>query len=119
MSEEKRHSSRIFFDMLAVLSVLDTSYTVQKIANISVGGCLLEIKDDIPVGVECAIRILIDGTPQGLRIDADGVIVRNDDETVGIKFTRIAPENSFHLRNVVKFSLPILKYHPEIRNRLC
>jgi PilZ domain len=117
MSQEKRRSGRIFFDMPAVLSVLDTRFTVQQIANLSVGGCLLEIKDNIPVGAECEIKILIDGTPQGLKVDANGIIVRNDDETVGIKFTRIDPENSFHLKNIVKFSLPILKYHPVGRNR--
>jgi hypothetical protein len=103
--------------MPAALSVLDTSYTVPQIANLSLGGCLLEIKDNIPVGVECEIKILIDGTPQGMRVDAEGLIVRSDDETVGIEFTRIDPGHSFHLRNIIKFSLPILKYHPESQGR--
>ena len=88
MPEEKRRSSRIFFDVPAALSVLDTSYTVPQIANLSLGGCLLEIKDNIPVGVECEIKILIDGTPQGMRVDAEGLIVRSDDETVGIEVLR-------------------------------
>lgn len=117
MSEEKRRSSRIFFDMPAVLSVSGSSYSVQQIANLSVGGCLLEIEDHIPVGRECEIRILIDGTPQGMKVDANGVIVRNDDETVGIKFTLMDSEHACHLKNIVKFSLPILKCHPESRDR--
>ena len=117
MSEEKRQSSRIFFAMPAELILSDTSYHVNQIVNLSVGGCLLEIKDNLPVGTGCEIKILIDGTPKGLRVNANGEIVRNDSETVGIKFTRIDPESLFHLQNIVRFSLPILKFNPESRSR--
>lgn len=117
MLEEKRHSSRIFSDMPAEITVADTSYTVQQIVNLSVGGCLLEIKDNLPVGAECVIKILIDGTPQGLSVDANGETVRNDAETIGIKFTRIGPDSLFHLQNIVRYSLPILKCNPESRSR--
>ena len=117
MSEEKRQYSRIFFAMPAELTLADISYHVNQIVNLSVGGCLLEIKDNLSVGAECEIKILIDGTPQGLRVDANGEIVRNDAETVGIKFTRIDPESLFHLQNIVRFSLPILKFNPESRSR--
>ncbi len=117
MSEEKRRSDRIFSDMPAEITVDDTSYTVRQILNLSLGGCLMEIKDNLPVGAECTIKILIDGTLQGLRVDADGEIVRNDAETVGIKFTRIGPDSLFHLRNIIRYSLPILKYNPGSRSR--
>lgn len=117
MSEEKRRSDRIFSDMPAEVTVADTSYRVQQIVNLSVGGCLLEIKDNLPVGAECTIKILIDGTVQGLRVDANGEIVRNDAETVGIKFTRIGPDSRFHLQNIVRYSLPILKCNPGSRSR--
>lgn len=117
MPEEKRRSDRIFSDMSAEITVADTSFTVQQIVNLSVGGCLLEITDNLPVGAECTVKILIDGTLQGLRVDADGEIVRNDPGTVGIKFTRIGPDSLFHLQNIVRFSLPILKCNPGSRFR--
>ena len=117
MSGEKRRADRILADMPAELTVADTSYTVRQIVNLSVGGCLLEIEDDFRVGAECTIKILIECTPRGLRINACGVIVRNDAETVGIRFTRIGPDSLFHLRNIVRYSLPILKCNPESRPR--
>jgi len=117
MAEEKRRSDRILSDMLAEITVDSTRYKVQQIVNLSVGGCLLEIKDNLPVGAECTIKILIDGTLQGLRVDANGEIVRNDAETVGIKFTRMDPDSRFHLQNIVRFSLPILKCNPGSRSR--
>lgn len=117
MPEEKRRSSRIFFAMPAELTLADRSYHVDQIVNLSIGGCLLEIKDNLPVGTGCDIKILIEGALKGLRVDANGEIVRNDAETVGIKFTRIDPESLFHLQNIVRFSLPILKFNPESRSR--
>jgi hypothetical protein len=117
MSEEKRRSDRIFSDMPAEITVADASYTVRQILNLSVGGCLLEVKDSLPVGAECTVKILIDGTLEGLQVDADGEIVRNDAETVGIKFTQMGPDSRFHLQNIVRYSLPILKCNPDSRSR--
>jgi hypothetical protein len=117
MPEEKRRADRIFFDMPAEINMADASYTVQQIVNLSVGGCLLEITDNLPVGAQCSIKILIDGTPEGLRVEADGEIVRNDAETISIKFTRIGPDSRFHLQNIVRYSLPILKCNPGGRLR--
>ena len=77
MSDEKRRTRRILSDMPAELTVANARYTVKQILNLSVGGCLLAIKDNLPTGAECALKILIDGTPDGLRVDANGQIVRN------------------------------------------
>ncbi len=104
MSEEKRRFSRIFFDMRAELIFADTNYTVKQIANLSIGGCLLEIKDDLPVGAGCILRIILDDTPQGLKVEVNGEIVRNDAEIVGVKFTQIDPGNLFHLQNIIQYN---------------
>ena len=117
MPEEKRRFDRIFSDMSAEITVADTSFTVQQIVNLIVGGCLLEITDNLPVGAECTVKILIDGTQKGLRVRAVGEIIRNDPETVGVKFTRIGPDSLFHLQNIVRYSLPILKCNPDSRSR--
>ena len=117
MSDEKRRASRILSDMPAELTVANTCYTVEQILNLSVGGCQLKIKDHLPIGTQCALRIFVDGTPEGLRVDANGQIVRNDSETIGVKFTQIDPDSLFHLQNIVRFSLPILKYNPASPSR--
>jgi hypothetical protein len=117
MSEEKRRASRILSDMPAELVVANTCYSAKQILNLSMGGCLLEIGDNLPVGVACTVKILIDGTGQGLRVDAEGEIVRSDSKTIGIKFTGMDSDSLFHLKNIVRFSLPILKYNPGSRSR--
>jgi c-di-GMP-binding flagellar brake protein YcgR len=104
MAEEKRRFSRIFFDMPTELTVADTSYPVEQIANLSIGGCLLKIKDALPVGSECKIAIILKAPPHDLRVEVIGKIVRNDAETVGIKFTRIDPDDLIHLQNIIRYN---------------
>ena len=74
-------------------------------------------KDNLQIGAECNLTIVIDNTPPGLKIDVNGLIVRNDSETTAIQFTQIEPDNLYHLRNIIKYTLPFLKYHPVGRDR--
>ena len=117
MLNERRRDGRVFFDMPAELTIADTSYPVEQIANLSLGGCLLGIKDNLQIGAECNLTIVIDNTPPGLKIDVNGLIVRNDSATTAIKFTQIEPADLYHLRNIIKYTLPFLKYHPVSRDR--
>jgi c-di-GMP-binding flagellar brake protein YcgR len=104
MAEDKRRFSRIFFKVPVELTVADTSYTIEQIANLSIGGCLLKIEDDLPVGSDCKIAILLEETPHDLRVEVNGKIVRSDAETVGIKFTRINPDDLIHLQNIIRYN---------------
>jgi len=65
MSEEKRRDGRIFFDIPAELTIAETSYPVEQIANLSLGGCLLGIKNNLRIGAECKLTFLIDNTTRG------------------------------------------------------
>jgi c-di-GMP-binding flagellar brake protein YcgR len=104
MVEDKRRFSRIFFNMPTELTVADTCYTIEQVANLSIGGCLIKIKDDLPVGSECKIAIVLEQTPHDLRVEVTGEIVRSDAETVGIKFTRINPDDLIHLQNIIRYN---------------
>jgi len=117
MSKDRRVTSRIFFEMPAELTVDDKNYYVRQIADLSVGGCLLEIRENFPVGIECSVKIMIEGTHQGLVVNAIGEIIRNDSNTVSVKFTLVDDGDHSHLKNIIKYSLPILKYNPEIRSK--
>jgi len=78
----------------------------------------LDIMDDLPVGTECTITIYVEGTAKGLRIDIVAEIVRNDVNIVGVKFNAMNPDSYFNLTNIVKYSLPFIKYIPEYRSSI-
>jgi hypothetical protein len=47
---------------------------------------------------------MLNDPPHDLRVEVNGEIVRNDAETVGIKFTRINPEDLIHLQNIIRYN---------------
>ncbi|MBU1568576.1 MAG: PilZ domain-containing protein, partial [Proteobacteria bacterium] len=77
-------------------------YAVDRIANLSVGGCLLEIEGNIPLGSDCKFTILLPRMAPG--VDVFGEIVRSGNGEVSLKFTRIDPENLFHLQNIIRYN---------------
>ena len=102
MTNEKRRFSRIFFNVQAKLIVAGTVYTVDRIANLSVGGCLLEIEEEFPLGSDCTFTILLSQMAPG--VDVHGEIARVGNGEVSLKFTTIEHENLFHLQNIIRYN---------------
>ncbi len=74
MTSDKRRFSRIFFNVKAKLTVDEVVYAVDRIANLSVGGCLLEIEGEFALGSDCKFTIPLPGIDPG--VDVFGEIVR-------------------------------------------
>lgn len=122
MTSNKRIFSRIPLEVDAELTVADTSFRVQAISNLSVGGCLLPIRANVAPGSACRVRIRPDGPENGFLIEVFGEIKRSDPGTVAVQFTRIDPDSLFHLRNIVRHNCPDadavdreIRSHPGIR----
>ncbi len=99
---EKRRFSRIYFNVMAKLTVEETVYTVDRIVNLSVGGCLLEIAEDLPLGSNCKFTILLERMAPG--VDVLGEIVRSGNGEVSLKFTTIELDSLFHLQNIIRYN---------------
>ena len=102
MSKNNRRFSRIVFNVRARLLIGEKKYSIDQIANLSVGGCLLHIGEDHPLGSECTLTILLARMEPG--VDVTGEIVRSDKGEVGIKFTSIDPDGLFHLQNIIRYN---------------
>ena len=102
MTDNKRRFSRIFFNVRAELEVGGAVYTVDRIANLSVGGCLLEIDEKFPLGSDCKFTILLPRMEPG--IDVFGEIIRTGNGEISLKFTTIDTENLFHLQNIIRYN---------------
>lgn len=106
MVEDKRRFSRIFFQMAAELTVPGALYRVERIANLSVGGCLFEIAEDIPVGTECSVLVILNPADRRMNVEVAGEVVRSGKQTVSVKFTAIDPESLNHLQNIIRYNAP-------------
>lgn len=102
MADEKRRFSRIVFDVAARLTVNETTYNLDRMTNLSVGGCLLSVNDGFEVGQECSVNILLARMEPGVVVY--GNIVRVADTEVSIQFTSVSPENLKHLQNIIRYN---------------
>lgn len=102
MVVEKRRFSRIVFDVEARLTVDEIHYNLERITNLSVGGCLLDINNGFTVGQECSVTILLSGLEPGVLIY--GEIVRVTEKQTSILFTSVTPENFLHLQNIILYN---------------
>lgn len=106
MTEEKRRFSRIVFQMKAELAVPGKVFTVEEIADLSIGGCQLDVGEEIAGGTECSLLIILNPADRQMNVEAGGVVVRSEGGVVGIKFTAIEPQALVHLQNIIRYNSP-------------
>ena len=104
MIQEKRRFTRIPFRVKAEIYVEDISYPVEKIENLSVGGCLLPIETIFEPGTPCRINILLTETDSDLMVKVEGVITRCSPEGAAVRFTHIDPDSLLHLKSIVRYN---------------
>ncbi|MDK9705722.1 MAG: PilZ domain-containing protein [Desulforhopalus sp.] len=102
MTAEKRRFSRIIFNVGARLTVGENVYPVERILNLSVGGCQLEIDEHLEPGQPCKFTILLQRMGPG--VDVYGEIIRAGQGEISLKFTKIDPENLLHLQNIIRYN---------------
>lgn len=106
MTEEKRRFSRIVFPMAAEFSTENAVFQVKEIANLSIGGCQLDIGAEIPAGAKCSLLIVLNPADRRMNVDVDGEVIRSGGGSVGVKFTSIAPDDLTHLQNIIRYNSP-------------
>ncbi len=102
MTSDKRRFSRIFFNVQASLLMDGVVYSVNRMVNLSVGGCLLEIEGEFALGSKGTFSIPLPGVDPG--VEVTGEVVRVDEGEVGLRFTAIDPESLFHLHNIIRYN---------------
>jgi len=103
MTVEKRKFSRIVFAVESELTVGEVEYNLDRITNLSVGGCLLAVNDGFAAGQECTVTILLSRMVPGVLVY--GKIVRVAEGEVSIQFTSVTPENLQHLQNIIRYNV--------------
>ncbi len=123
MTGEKRRFSRIMFHVRASLETGTKTFDFDRITNLSVGGCLVELTDagsSLSLGQEVVFRIFLEHMSPAVVVN--GEIVRMEKREIGVRFTMIDPENLFHLQNIIRYNAENtvqiekeLKKHPGLK----
>ncbi|MFC1516724.1 PilZ domain-containing protein [Thermodesulfobacteriota bacterium] len=106
MADNRRKFTRVPFSVKAEITVNDHVFDVEELSNLSIGGCLLPIAEDLKEGTSCHVKILLSGTDSEMSIRIDGEVRRSEPGTVAIKFIRIDPDSLFHLQNIIRYNSP-------------
>jgi hypothetical protein len=107
MDMTKRRYSRIPLKFPATLIVNKTEvYDIHELANLSIGGCLVPLDEDIPEGTQCTITIRLAGGLGNTPVSIGGEVVRHDNEFIAIKFNKISPNALYHLQNLIRYNAP-------------
>ena len=118
MEESRRRFSRIPLNFPARLIVDKTEvYDIRELANLSMGGCLVPLDEEVATGTPCTITIRLAGGLGNTSINIQGKAVRHDREFVAIQFTKIRPDDLHHLQNLIRYNAPDPdKIEEEIKN---
>lgn len=102
--QDKRRFTRVPFKVETRLETADRTYTVAELYNLSVGGCLLPVEPQLPVGAPVRVVIVLTRDPAPVHVEVEAEVVRHDTGMTALRFIRIDPDSLFHLRNIIRYN---------------
>lgn len=84
----------------------DSTILVARTRDVSMKGIFLITPHRVPVGASCRIRIRIGDPAEPLWVEADGTVVRTDDEGLAVEFLEMGVGSFQHLKNLVMYNAP-------------
>jgi hypothetical protein len=102
---ENRKLSRVNFQIEAEFSFEGNNYKAQ-VKNLSLKGALIEIpeKNDIELEDQLEIKLIINGMSTNLEISLNAIVIRKENNNLGLKFGIIDIESFIHLRNIIAYN---------------
>jgi hypothetical protein len=98
---EKRKFTRIKFDTEVKLTADQTVIVSNQLRDVSLGGAFVCSPQTLPKGTICVLEIKLVGPASLLRIGVEGQVVREEEDGMAVKFTRIDLDSLIHLRHII------------------
>ena len=100
---EKRSNTRILFNVSAIIKYKDKEIK-GNVVNLSLNGILVKTDEEIPVGGEIIINIMMEGSTSQLTINLDGIVKRSGKSEIAAEFKSIDLDSFIHLKNIVIYN---------------
>jgi len=104
MSDDRRRFTRILFNLKGELTVNSQLFRFDAVNNLSIGGCLLPVEDDLEEGADVDLKFFLGDAVSEPVIQIKGRIIRLLQGRIAISFTHIDPDSLFHLQNVIRYN---------------
>lgn len=104
MGSENRKFTRFYYKMRSELFVNGCVHKLEELINLSIGGCLLPSSVNAKTGDICQLKIMLGDAEEAPVVSVEGKIVRIDDVTSAVVFTKIDPESLEHLHSIALYN---------------
>ncbi len=103
--KEKRRKLRVDFKTHIVLRLSDSEIHVEGSSkDLSLKGIFVYTQEDILVGSDCNVRVVLTGMEEPVTLDIDGDVVRKELKGIAIDFKSMDVDSYTHLKNVVRYN---------------
>ena len=100
---EKRSNTRILFNVSAIVKYKEREIKC-SVVNLSLNGILVKTDEEIHVGEDISINIIMEGSTSQLAINLEGVVKRSDNSEMAAEFKSIDLDSFIHLKNIVVYN---------------
>lgn len=102
---EKRKLSRVNFNIRALLSYKSLNFE-GDVENLSLSGIFIKTGNKLDIGLNETMDIKINmlGSSSDLIINLKGIVVRNDEKGIGLKFDKVDLDSFIHLKNIIAYN---------------
>jgi len=100
---EKRHGSRVPFKTEAEITV--GGATIKgEIKNLSLNGLFLLTDNILDTGLSVDVAIELSGSSTKLTISLKGIVTRQEENGISLKFDEMELDSFIHLKNILHYS---------------
>lgn len=103
---KNRKYTRITLNFNADLKINHQWLRQNKILDLSLGGCLLQVEEEFDSNAPCQVEIALGDGDNPLKIKVKGRVVRSMPGNLSLKFTEIGLESFHHLQNLIRYNAP-------------
>lgn len=103
-ADERRKSTRVFFQTIADLHFVDADFSNCKTADLSMKGVFVQDISGRVIGDRCTVQLQLSGASGQLSLEMQGEVVRITAKGLAIKFIEIDLDSFNHLKNIVYYN---------------
>lgn len=103
-NDERRRSTRVFFQTKANLHFADADFSDCETADLSMKGVFIPAISGRVIGDRCTVELQLSGTTGQLSLHMQGEVARIEAKGIAIKFFEIDLDSFNHLKKIVYYN---------------
>jgi len=104
VAQNLREFTRIPIHVMVEVTAGEVTLKTEKTTDLSMKGVGFQSDENLPVGTDCAVVILLGNKDNGININVKGRVTRSAEPQIAIEFTKIDLDSYESLQNLVMYN---------------